>query len=253
MKITVLKNYDEMSRAAAEIFKEQINKKPDSVLGLATGSTPIGLYKKLIEFYKAGKVDFSKVITFNLDEYVGLDEKSDQSYKYFMAHNLFNYVNVKKENIHIPDGCAKDMEKECIEYSEAVENKGGIDLQILGIGNNGHIGFNEPSDTLYIGTHITNLTQSTIKANSRFFNSIDEVPTKAITMGMGGIMKAKKIILLVSGKNKAKVVKQLIESNLNPLLPASILKLHSNLEIILDEDAASMLNDVCNLQNKKIC
>ena len=253
MKITVVKNYDEMSNAAAERFKEQINKKPDSVLGLATGSTPIGLYKKLIEFYKGGKVDFSNVITYNLDEYVGLDEKSKQSYKYFMAHNLFNYVNAKKENIHIPDGCAKDMEKECIEYSEAVEKSGGIDLQVLGIGNNGHIGFNEPSETLYIGTHITNLTQSTIKANSRFFNSIDEVPTKAITMGMGGIMKAKKIILLVSGKNKAKVVKQLVESNLNPMLPASILKLHSNLEIILDEDAASMLNDVCNLQNKKIC
>lgn len=252
MKITVFKSYDEMSEAAAEIFKGQINKKPDSVLGLATGSTPIGLYEKLIEFYNEGKVDFSKVITFNLDEYVGLDERSDQSYKYFMAHNLFDYVNVKKENIHIPDGCAKDLQKECSDYNEAVEKSGGIDLQILGIGNNGHIGFNEPSETLYIGTHITNLTQSTIKANSRFFKNIDDVPTKAITMGMGGIMKAKKIILLANGKNKAKIIKQLVESNLNPMLPASVLKLHSSLEVIIDEDAASLLNDVCNLQNKKI-
>lgn len=239
MKLIITRDYDELSKMAAGIISGEIEKKPDMVLGLATGSTPIGTYKKLIDYYNEGKVDFSKVTTFNLDEYYGLLPENSQSYHYFMHKNLFSYINIKPENIHIPDGQAKGADGYAEEYDKAIENAGGIDLQILGIGANGHIGFNEPDDELFVGTHLTGLTQSTIKANSRFFNSIDEVPQKAITMGIGSIMKAKKILLLANGKSKAKIIAQILKNNtITTRIPASVLLLHNDTTFIIDKEAS---------------
>ncbi|MCX7885033.1 MAG: glucosamine-6-phosphate deaminase [Caloramator sp.] len=246
MKIKVVKDYDEMSLLAAKQIIEQIKIKNNSVLGLATGSTPIGMYKNLIEYFKRGEVDFSKVITFNLDEYIGLDKGNEQSYIYFMKKNLFSHINIKEENIFIPDGTAKDAEIECKRYNELLEKYGPIDIQILGIGVNGHIGFNEPSKSLTLRTHVTDLTEDTRKANARFFDDISKVPTKAITMGIGDIMKAEKIILLASGKSKAPIIKHMVETGISTFIPASVLKLHKNVEIIADEDAASLIEkDSC--------
>ncbi|SKA76169.1 glucosamine-6-phosphate deaminase [Caloramator quimbayensis] len=241
MRISVVSNYDEMSNLAAEYIVNQINIKRESVLGLATGSTPLGMYKKLIEYYKAGKVDFSKVTTFNLDEYIGLDKENEQSYIYFMKNNLFNHINIKEENVFIPDGTAKDAKAECERYNKFLEKLGPIDIQILGIGVNGHIGFNEPSKDLTLRTHVTDLTEDTRKANSRFFDDISKVPQRAITMGIGDIMRAEKIILLASGKSKAPIIKHMVESGVSTFIPASILKLHKNVEIIADSDAASLI------------
>lgn len=239
MKLIIKKDYDELSKIAAEIILAEINKKPDMVLGLATGSTPIGTYKKLIDFYNEGKVDFSKVTTFNLDEYYGLLPQNSQSYHYFMHKNLFSHINIKPENIHIPNGQAKDADEYVKEYDKTIENAGGIDLQILGIGANGHIAFNEPADELFVGTHLTGLTQSTIEANSRFFNSIDEVPKKAITMGIGSIIKAKKILLLANGKSKAKIIAQLLNNDtITTRIPASVLLLHNDTTLIIDKEAS---------------
>ncbi|MDD4504589.1 MAG: glucosamine-6-phosphate deaminase [Clostridiaceae bacterium] len=239
MKLIIKKDYDELSKIAAEIILAEINKKPDMVLGLATGSTPIGTYKKLIDFYNEGKVDFSKVATFNLDEYYGLLPQDSQSYHYFMHKNLFSHINIKPENIHIPNGQAKDADEYVKEYDKTIENAGGIDLQILGIGANGHIAFNEPADELFVGTHLTGLTQSTIEANSRFFNSIDEVPKKAITMGIGSIIKAKKILLLANGKSKAKIIAQLLNNDtITTRIPASVLLLHNDTTLIIDKEAS---------------
>lgn len=241
MKVLIKDNYNELSKVAALEVLELINRKPNCVLGLATGSTPVGTYEKLIEFYKEDKIDFSRVTSFNLDEYKGLRGDHPQSYKFFMDNVFFNHININKENTFLLDGMAIDIEKECIEYDKKIDNKGGIDLQILGIGGNGHIGFNEPSEELIIHTHLTKLKAKTIKDNSRFFNSEDEVPTGAITMGMGSIMKASKIILLISGESKAEIAEKVIKGDLTTKLPASLLKLHPNCTVILDKEAAKFI------------
>lgn len=241
MKLLVVKDYEEMSKVAAETFKEVINEKPEAILGLATGSTPVGLYKYLIEMNKNKEIDFSKIKTVNLDEYVGLGEESPQSYRYFMNENLFNHVNINKSNTFVPNGLAKDLDEETKNYDKRIDELGGIDLQILGIGSNGHIAFNEPAEFLISETHVTNLAQSTIEANSRFFNSIEEVPNKAISMGIGQIMKAKKILLLVKGEDKADAIKELLNGNITTSNPATILKLHKDVIVIIDEKMAEKI------------
>lgn len=239
MRLILCKNYEEMSKAAAKIVASQIVLKPDSILGLATGSTPVGMYNLLADMNKNGEIDFSEVKSFNLDEYYPLSADNDQSYHYFMDENLFSKVNIKKENTHILDGLAENPETECAEFEKKIEQSGGIDLQILGIGQNGHIGFNEPNASLNSKTHLTDLTESTIKANSRFFESYDDVPKQALTMGIGSILKAKKIILMASGANKHRVVNELLKGEVNTDIPASMLKLHSDVVLICDEAAYS--------------
>ncbi len=237
MKFIVCDNYDEMSKEAAKIVINQIKSKNDSILGLATGSTPVGLYKELITSYEKGEISFENVKSFNLDEYYPIKKTNDQSYYYFMNDNLFSHVNIKPENTDIPNGEADDPEAECANYDERVASSAGVDVQILGIGQNGHIGFNEPDDKLDCGTHLTKLTQNTIEANSRFFNSIEDVPTAALTMGIGTIMKAKKIILLASGANKKDAIAALKDSFLNCNIPATMLKLHDDVIVICDKEA----------------
>ena len=237
MKVIVCQDYAEMSVKAARIIAGQIISKPDGILGLATGSTPEGTYQELIRLYENGLIDFSEIKTYNLDEYYPIKPDNDQSYRYFMDHHLFNYVNIKKENVHIPSGEMKNPAVECKEYDEMVEKDGGIDLQLLGIGQNGHIGFNEPDASLYYETHLTDLTENTIQANSRFFASIDEVPKQAITMGLGTIMKAKKILLLASGKNKHEAIAHLLGDRIDPQVPATLLKVHPDVVIICDKAA----------------
>ena len=205
MKIFKMKDYDQMSQKAANLIAAQIITKPDCVLGLATGSSPIGTYKQLIEKYNNGDLDFSKVTTVNLDEYKGLPRDNDQSYYYFMNDNLFDHVNIDKENTHVPNGMIEDSEKECADYEALIASLGGQDLQLLGLGHNGHIGFNEPADAFDKTTHCVDLTESTIEANKRFFASADEVPRQAYTMGIGTIMQAKKILIIVSGEDKADI------------------------------------------------
>lgn len=242
MRLLVEENYEELSRVCAEKIVEVVRNKPDAILGLATGSTPEGVYKYLIKYYEEGLVDFSKVTTFNLDEYVGLPANDPNSYRYYMNDKLFKHINVKPENIHIPNGTSDNYEEECREYDKLIEDMGGIDLQLLGIGNNGHIGFNEPSSFLYRGTHITDLTEETIKANSRFFEDEKDVPRKAITMGIGNILHAKSIILIANGYAKSDIIADIIEGNITTTIPASVLHLHSNVLVITDEQAASKLN-----------
>ena len=237
MRVIVCENYDEMSREAAKIIESIVTLKPNCVLGLATGSTPVGMYKILSEKCKAGELDFSSVKSYNLDEYYPISPDNDQSYRYFMNENLFNHINIDKSNTFVPNGQATDIGKECKEYDEMISKMGGADIQVLGIGNNGHIAFNEPDAELVAGTHVTGLTQSTIEVNSRFFASIDDVPTKAVTMGMASIMKAKKIMLLASGKAKHDVVKKLLDDKLTTSNPATLLKLHNDVVIICDKDA----------------
>ena len=237
MKIIVCENYDEMSLRGAEIVKEQVNSKPDCILGLATGSTPVGLYTCLAEMNKKGDVDFSKVTSFNLDEYYPISPENDQSYRYFMNQNLFSKINIDIAKTHVPNGMAEDSEKACREYDESILAAGGIDLQILGIGQNGHIAFNEPDDELYEGTHLTSLTESTIKANARFFEKEEDVPTKAVTMGIASIMRAKKIIILANGPAKREIVEKLINGGITTNIPASILKVHPDVTLICDRDA----------------
>lgn len=238
MKVLVVKNYDEMSKVAAKELAEVISKKPEATLGLATGGTPVGMYKELIDMHKNGELDFSKVTTVNLDEYVGLSGEHDQSYRYFMDSNLFNHVNIRKEYTYVPNGLAEDMHQECVNYDKRIEELGGIDVQVLGIGSNGHIGFNEPSDTLSLGTHVTDLAESTIEANSRYFTSKEEVPTKALTMGLGAIMKAKKILLMVSGEAKAEIMDKVVNGKITTQVPASFLQMHKDVVLIIDENAA---------------
>ncbi|MEG2381189.1 MAG: glucosamine-6-phosphate deaminase [Oscillospiraceae bacterium] len=233
MKVIKCANYDEVSRAAADIMAAQIIMKPNCVLGLATGSTPIGMYADLA----ARNLDFSNVTTFNLDEYYPLDKANSQSYHYFMTENLYSKVNLIPEKTHIPDGSSKNADVECQNYDASIDAHGGIDLQILGIGQNGHIGFNEPADVLDAYTHVTGLTQNTIDANSRFFESRDEVPTQAITMGVGTIMKAKKILLMACGAEKADVVKAVLGKVIDPNIPATILAAHADVTIIADSAA----------------
>lgn len=241
MKVIVCKDYDEMSIKAAEFIAEEMNKKKNFVLGLATGSTPVGTYKNLIRMNTNKEIDFSDVVTFNLDEYIGLDKNHDQSFAYFMYENLFNHINIVNTNAHIPSGTETDYDAYCQEYEAMIERAGGIDLQLLGIGSNGHIGFNEPADEFSDITHTVDLTESTIKDNSRFFNSIDEVPKRAVTMGIGSILRAKKILMIVSGKNKAKAVYEAIHGPVDPKMPASALQKHSDVTVIVDEDAATYL------------
>ena len=241
MNLVIVENYDEISKLAAENIKDVITKKSNAILGLATGSTPVGTYKELIKMNKNNEIDFSEIKTVNLDEYIGLSEKDTQSYRYFMNENLFNHINIRKENTFIPNGLAKNIEEETKNYDMKIDELGGIDIQILGIGTNGHIAFNEPGDVLTSGTHLTNLTESTINANSRFFNSIDEVPKTAITMGLGQIMKSKKILLLAYGENKAEVVKEVLSGNITSKNPATMLQMHKDVTIIVDKTIGNLL------------
>lgn len=241
MNLIVARDYDDMSCKAANIIADEIRQKPDLVLGLATGDTPLGTYRQLARMHREERLDFSKVITFNLDEYCGLSHQDPNSYHYYMYENFFNHINIKPENIHIPDGNAEDIEAFCKKYDREIAGCGGIDLQLLGIGQNGHIGFNEPGDELLTATHLTYLTEDTIKANSRFFNSVEEVPKKAITMGLGTIIQARKIILLASGRNKARIMAELLgEDAVSTKNPASFLLLHKDVTVIIDEEAASI-------------
>ena len=241
MRIIVTKNYDDMSRKAANIIAAQIITKPNCVLGLATGSTPIGRYKELIAAYNNGDLDFSQVSTVNLDEYRGLDHDNDQSYYYFMMNNLFKHVNIDVAKTHVPDGTIEDADQACSDYEAIVKSYGGVDLQLLGLGHNGHIGFNEPADEFPKDTHCVDLTESTIQANARFFEKIEDVPTQAYTMGIGTIMRAKKILLVASGKDKAEIVKKAFFGPVVPQVPASILQMHQDVTIVVDEAAASLL------------
>ena len=241
MKIIKTKDYDQMSRVAANIISAQVIIKPKCVLGLATGSTPIGTYKQLVEWYKKGDVDFSEVTTVNLDEYKGLSPENDQSYRYFMNTNLFDHVNIDKTRTFVPNGLEADSEKACSDYNHIIQDCGGIDLQLLGLGNNGHIGFNEPSNAFEKETHCVALTQSTIDANARFFASMDEVPKEAYTMGIKTIMQAKKIVVVVNGAQKADIVKKAFFGPITPEVPASILQLHNDVTVVGDEAALSAL------------
>ena len=241
MEVIIKKNYDEMSKEAAKVVKKRILKKLNLVLGLATGSTPLGLYQELVRMHKEEDLSFKKVKTFNLDEYYGLDPDHPQSYRYFMNANLFSQIDIDLANTHVPDGLAKDIGKYCLEYEEEIEKCGGIDLQVLGIGSDGHIGFNEPGSSLGSRTRIKTLNEQTVADNSRFFKNIDEVPKYAIKMGVGTIIDAKEIILLASGKNKSRVVAQAIEGPVTSQITASMLQVHPKVMVILDEDAASLL------------
>lgn len=241
MEVIITKDYDEMSKEAAKIIRQQIVSKPNSVLGLATGGTPVGTYKELVRMHKEEGLDFSKVVTFNLDEYIGLPPSHEQSYHYFMWENLFKHVNINPENVHVPAGIIADFEAYCNWYEEEIKKAGGIDLQLLGIGGDGHIAFNEPGSPLTSRTRIVTLFEQTRKDNARFFNSIDEVPYFAITMGVGTILEAKKILLIANGKKKAKVVAEFIEGPITSMVTASALQLHPNCTVILDEEAASEL------------
>ena len=235
------KDEDELSRRAAFMVAETVHRDPRCVLGLATGSSPVGMYKTLIKICEGGTLDFSKVHTFNLDEYYPIKPDDPQSYRYFMNDNFFDHINIDKANTHVPHGDAEDPEAICEDYDLMIQEAGGIDLQVLGIGNNGHIAFNEPADHFPAGTHIVDLQESTIQANARFFASADEVPRRAITMGIGSIMQAKRIILLASGEAKAEAVRACIEGPITPTCPASALQLHPDVTIFVDEAAAKLL------------
>lgn len=239
MRVIICNDYDEMSKKAAKLVASQMTLKPDCVLGLATGSTPIGLYDNLVEMNKRGEIDFSDVTTFNLDEYYPLSPENDQSYRYFMNHHLFDRVNIDKSRTHVPNGLAEDPNAECAAYEEMITAHGGIDLQILGIGQNGHIGFNEPDNNLNSVTHLTDLTDNTIEANSRFFERKEDVPRQALTMGIASILKSRKIILLASGRTKYKVVRELLNDGINTSVPATMLKVHPDVVLICDKEAYS--------------
>lgn len=241
MEIIILDNYEQISEKAANIIVNEVISKPESVLGLATGDTPLGMYRAIIKQYKDANLDFSKVKTFNLDEYYGLNKENTQSYYYYMLNNLFKHININLQNTNILNGQVTNIEKECIEYEEKIKNCGGIDIQVLGIGVNGHIGFNEPSNVFEPNTHLVNLDSKTIDSNSRFFNSRKDVPTKAISMGIKTIMSSKKIILLASGISKANAINKTVNGKIDPQVPASILQLHKNVTLIIDKDAASKL------------
>lgn len=239
MNIISAKDYNDLSRRAAAYIAAQVLTRPESVLGLATGSSPIGTYQQLRAWHQQEQLDFSRVRSVNLDEYVGLDPKHDQSYWYFMHENLFDHINIAPDRVHVPSGNAADMAAECTRYDALIAEYGGIDLQLLGIGRNGHIGFNEPADAFSTGTHLVELTESTIQANTRFFASQDEVPRQAITMGMREIMQAKKILLIVSGADKADALAAACFGPVTPRVPASLLQLHRDVTVIADPPALS--------------
>lgn len=242
MKVLVYKDNSSLSQAASTIIASEILSKTRPILGLATGSSPIETYKNLVELNKNAVISFKEVRSFNLDEYIGIPENHPESYHSFMETNLFNHVDIDAGNYHVPCGNALDSDEEARKYDAMIEEVGGIDLQLLGLGQNGHIGFNEPDSYFSKGTHVVNLTENTIEANSRFFDSIDEVPKQAISMGIMSIMNAKKILLIASGSNKAEAVKKMIEGEIDPSCPASILQTHKNVVVLLDEAAASLLD-----------
>lgn len=239
MKKFVFENYNALSVYAAQYIVNEINSKPDYVLGLPTGGTPVGMYDEIEHMYKKGMVDFSDVKTFNLDEYLGLNKKHEQSYYYFMNKNLYSRVNVKPENTHIPNGMADDFAVEALNYDKQIKEAGGIDLMVLGLGPNGHIGFNEPDSELIAPTHVVSLTQETIKANARFFSSENDVPQKAITMGVGSILKSKKILILVSGESKKEAAAQMMSNKITTQNPSTLLQLHPDVTVLIDKAADS--------------
>lgn len=239
MRIIKAKDYADMSKKAADIIAAQIIMKPDCVLGLATGSTPEGMYAELVKKYEAGEIDFARVHSVNLDEYKGLPRDNDQSYYYFMNHHLFSHVNIDPANTNLPDGTIEDTEEACARYNSILAGFGGADIQLLGIGHNGHIGFNEPGDTFELETHCVDLQESTIKANQRFFASYEDVPKQAYTMGIKNIMDAKMVLMVVNGEAKADAVKKSFFGPVTPQVPASILQLHKNFVLVADEAALS--------------
>lgn len=239
IRIYRAKDYHDMSRKAANIISAQVIMKPNCVLGLATGSTPVGAYQQLVEWYKKGDLDFSEVTTVNLDEYRGLPRENEQSYYYFMDENLFRHVNIDRTRTFLPDGMEKDSGKACSDYNRIIHRLGGVDLQLLGLGHNGHIGFNEPGIAFEKETHCVNLTEQTIKANRRFFASEDEVPRQAYTMGIKTIMSARRILVAVSGRDKAEILRKAFFGPVTPSVPASILQMHGNVTLVADEAALS--------------
>ena len=241
MKIIRAKDYKDMSRKAANIISAQVIMKPNCVLGLATGGTPVGAYAQLVDWYNKGDLDFSEVTTVNLDEYRGLPKEHPESYWSFMHKNLFDKVNIRPEAIHLPDGTNPDAADACKKYNEIIHSVGGIDLQLLGLGVNGHIGFNEPDDHFSLGTHKVTLTESTRDANKRFFASIDEVPTHAYTMGVRDIMQAQRVLMVASGANKAQAIKDAFFGPVTPQVPASILQYHKDFILVADEEALSLI------------
>ena len=243
MVIYKAKDYQDMSRKAANILSAQIIMKPNCVLGLATGSSPVGTYEQLIEWYKKGDLDFSKVTSINLDEYRGLGPENEQSYRYFMNTHLFDHVNIDKARTFVPNGLGEDAEETCRAYNEIIERAGGIDMQLLGMGGNGHIGFNEPGAAFESETHCVDLAESTIEANKRFFARKEDVPHQAYTMGIKNIMQARKIVVLVSGESKAQALRDALYGKITPAVPASILQIHNDVIIVADEAARSLLDD----------
>lgn len=243
MRVIICKDSDEMSRTAAQIFAERIRKKPNIVLGLATGGTPVKMYKELIRMCKEEKLDFSKVATYNLDEYLGISGDHDQSYRYFMNENLFNHININKANTHVLNGKAKDAAAECKAYEEAIKKAGGIDIQLLGIGGNGHIAFNEPGSPKNSRTRVVDLTEKTIQDNARFFASINDVPKQALSMGNGTILEAKEIVLIADKTSKADAIAKSIEGPATEQVPASLLQAHRKVTFVIDKDAAGNLKN----------
>ena len=243
MRVYRAEDYKAMSRRAASIIAAQVMQKPNCVLGLATGSTPVGAYEQLVEWYKQGDLSFKEVSSVNLDEYLGLTGDHPQSYRYFMQKNLFDHVDIDVAKTNVPSGMAEDAEAESKRYEQVMTDLGGIDLQLLGMGHNGHIGFNEPAADFPIATHVVDLAQSTIEANARFFDSMDEVPRQAMTMGIGSIMKAKKVLVVVSGEGKADIVYRAFCGPVTPEVPASILQLHPDVTIVGDRAALTKLEE----------
>lgn len=241
MKVMIVKTKEEMGQVAAMLIAEDMAKESPYVLGLATGATPIPLYQALIKLNKAKKLDFSTTISFNLDEYVGLKPNHDQGYRYFMNKQLFDHININKKNTFVPDGMAKDIAAHCMKYEAMIKGVGGIDCQVLGIGSNGHIGFNEPGSSIGSLTRMVSLTANTIKDNSRFFKRVQDVPTKAISMGIGTVLRSKKILLLASGANKADCIAKAVEGPITATVPASALQLHPGVTFVITEDAATGL------------
>ena len=241
MKIIHASDYQSMSRKAANIISAQVIMKPNCVLGLATGGTPVGTYKQLVDWYKKGDLSFAEVRSVNLDEYLGLSPHHEQSYRYFMQDNLFNHIDIKPENTHVLNGLAKNPEAECEAYNKLIRDLGGIDLQLLGMGHNGHIAFNEPGDDFGLETHLVDLTESTIEANKRFFESRDEVPRHALSMGIKNIMNARRILIIVSGEEKAEIVKKAFTGPVTKDVPASVLQLHPDVTLVGDKAALHKL------------
>ncbi|MDD3169130.1 MAG: glucosamine-6-phosphate deaminase [Eubacteriales bacterium] len=241
MRIIKAKTYGDMSRKAANVISAQVILKNNCVLGLATGATVLGIYQQLIEWYQKGDIDFSGARSVNLDEYVGLAGSHEQSYRHYMDTNFFQHINIKQENTHLPNGMTENIEEECDQYDALIESLGGIDLQLLGLGHKGHIGFNEPDEAFEKLTHCVRLKETTRKANARFFEKEDQVPKKAITMGIKSIMQAKRIVLCVSGAHKAEILNQVLTGPVTPALPGSILQMHPNLTVVADEEALHLL------------